>query len=107
MGENNKHVLKIANLLGVSSEAARQFIAEVQKVSQTPLFWLIAKVVEGMIVDVHDLDPAEVAVRVEPRWTALKAGKSRSRVGQSRRRVTRSRKPRPVRGLGPISGWYE
>lgn len=44
-----------------------------RQVSQTPPFWLIAKVVEGMIVDDHDLDPAEVAVRVEPRWTALKA----------------------------------
>lgn len=57
-----------------------------RQVSQTPPFWLIAKVVEGMIVDGHDLDPAEVAVRVEPRWTALKAGKSRSRVGQSQKK---------------------
>jgi hypothetical protein len=73
LGEKNKHVLKVAELLGVSPEAARQFIAEVQKTSQFPPFSLIAKVVGEMIVDSHDLDPTEVAARVEPRWIALKA----------------------------------
>jgi len=87
LGEKNKHVLKVAELLGVSPEAARQFIAEVQKTSQFPPFSLIAKVVGEMIVDSHDLDPTEVAARVEPRWIALKAKRKTWKGGKAKRKT--------------------
>jgi len=81
--EKNRHVLRVASLLGMSSEAARQFIAEVQKASSlAPPFKLIAEVVEEMIQDSHYLDPAEVAERIAPRWAAERASrKSRSHGG--------------------------
>ena len=81
--EKNRHVLRVASLLGMSSEAARQFIAEVQKASSlAPPFKLIAEAVEEMIQDSHYLDPAEVAERIAPRWAAERASrKSRSHGG--------------------------
>ncbi len=99
--EKNTHVLRVANLLGTSSEAARQFIAEVQKASSSsPPFKLIAQAVEEMIEDDRILDPAKVAARIAPRWNALraarKASKKKAKRALRKSQSSRGSKPRFV-----------